>query len=170
MINLKQLLKESDDTIVEKFLSLLPKYDLEFHSWDVGDAAIAFRWRGSTYPTLTDKERIVKVALDRTNIFGHDGNVWIGDPSHPMLNGYVVQAIVTNPEDRGKGKAREILKRILAAADEAGLLLKLEPVPMKDFIKKGQPHLSRLQLQKWYGKYGFKKDPSANIMMREPIK
>ena len=68
MIKLKQLIKKSKDSIIERFISLLPKYDLEFYSWDKGREH-AFQWRGSIYPTITDKEKIVKVALDRTDLF-----------------------------------------------------------------------------------------------------
>lgn len=168
MIKLKTLLHESTDNVIEKFISLLPKYDLEFHSWDNGPEK-AFQWRGGTYPTVMDKEGKVKVALDRTDIFNHDGRVWMGDPSRPMLNGYVIQAIVTDPQHRGKGLASEILKRMIQAADEAGLLLKLEPVPMKDFIKKKEKGLTHVQLKKWYAKHGFEKEPDVNIMTRKPL-
>jgi len=75
---------------------------------------------------------------------------------------------VTDPEHRNKGKAREMLKKVLASADASGITLKLEPVPMKDFIKKKDPKLSLPQLTKWYAKYGFKKSPDANIMTRTP--
>ena len=168
MIKLKSLLKEYDDTVIEKFISLLPKYDLEFYSWDSGKEN-AFQWRGNTYPTITDKEKIVKVALDRTDLFvRRPGEVWLSDPSRPLLHGYVIQAIVTDPQHRGKGKASDILKRILRAADEAGLLLKLEIAPMKDFIKKKEKKLTTPQLQKWYSKQGFEKHPDANLMVRKP--
>lgn len=168
MIKLKSLLLEGNDAIIEKFISLLPKYGLEYHT--PLESKHSFEWRGSIYPTLTNKDHTVKVALDRTDIFGHNGSVWVGDSSRPMLNGYVIQAIVTDPEHRGKGKAKEVLKSILSAADEAGLLLKLEPVPMKDFIKQGDEKLSASQLQKWYSKNGFKKSKEANIMTRNPRK
>jgi len=168
MIKLKTLMNEGSDAMIEKFISLLPKYELEYHSPQ--ESEHAFKWNGGIYPTITDKDKIVKVALDRTDIFSREGSVWVGDPSRPLLNAYVIQAIVTDPEHRGKGKAREILKRILQCADEAGLLLKLEPVPMKDFIKKGQQKLTQPQLQKWYAKYGFEKEPNANIMIRKPSK
>lgn len=168
MLKLKTLLYE-DDEVIEKFISLLPKYDLEFHSWESGDQA--FHWRGNIYPTITDKEHIVKVALDRTDLFvRRPGEVWMGDPSRPLLHGYVIQAIVTDPEHRTKGKASEVLKRVLKAADEAGLLFKLEAAPMSDFIKRGKPKLSRDQLIKWYARHGFKKHPEANLMIREPSK
>jgi GNAT superfamily N-acetyltransferase len=168
MIKLTQLIKESEDSIIERFISLLPKYDLEFHSWDIGREH-AFQWRGNTYPTITDKEKIVKVALDRTDLFvRRPGEVWVGDPSRPLLNGYVIQAIITDPQHRGKGKASEILKRMLKAADEAGLLLKLEAVPMKSFIKRKQPKLSQPQLIKWYSKHGFEKHPESSLMVRKP--
>ena len=94
--------------------------------------------------------------------------MWLGDPSRPLLNGYIIQAIVTDPQHRRKGKASEILKRILKAADEAGLLLKLEAVPMKDFIKQKTPKLSQPQLIKWYSKHGFEKHPDASLMTRKP--
>lgn len=170
MIKLKSLIKEHDDSVIEKFISILPKYDLEYHSWDSGDKSATFQWRNGIYPTITDKDRIVKVGLDRTDIFGRNGNVYVGNSSRPLLNGYVVQAIVTDPQHRGKGKANEILKKILLAADEVGLLLKLEPVPMNDFIKKGDAKLSQPQLTKWYSKHGFEKQPDANIMTRNPKK
>jgi GNAT superfamily N-acetyltransferase len=167
MIRLKSLILEKyDDAVIEKFISLLPKYNLEYHSPQ--ESEHAFKWRGNIYPTITDKEKIVKVALDRTDIFSREGNVWVGDPSRPMLNGYVIQAIVTDPEHRGKGKASDILRRMIKAADEAGLKLKLEPVPMKDFIKKKEKKLTQPQLQKWYSKHGFEKDKGANIMVRNP--
>jgi len=168
MIKLKSLLLEGDDPIIEKFISLLPKYGLEYHA--PLESKHSFEWRGSIYPTVTDTSHTVKVGLDRTDIFGREGNVWVGDPSRPILNGYVIQAIVTDPEHRGKGKAKEALKSMLAAADEAGVLLKLEPVPMKDFIKKGEKKMSQSQLQKWYSKYGFEKSKDANIMTRLPKK
>jgi predicted GNAT family N-acyltransferase len=165
VIKLISLIKEGSDDVIEKFISLLSNYDLNYIS---PEQESAFKWNGSIYPTITDKDNIVKVALDRSNIFGHDGRVFIG--SHPMLNGYVIQAIVTDPNHRGQGKAREILKKILLAANESGLTLKLEPVPMKDFIKKGDKKLSQTQLQKWYSKYGFEKEKDVNIMTRMPKK
>lgn len=168
MIKLKTLLKESNDAIIERFLVLLPNYGLEYHA--PSESEHAFKWRGSIYPTITDKDHTVKVGLDRTDIFGHDGSVWVGDSSRPLLHGYVIQAIVTDPEQRGKGKAKEVLKQMLAAADEAGLLLKLEPVPMKDFIKRGEKKMSTPQLQKWYAKHGFERSKDANIMTRSPKK
>lgn len=170
MIKLQSLLKETDDNIIDRFIKSLPNYGLEFHSWDSGDKNVTFKWKGGTYPTITDKDRIVKVALDRTDIFGHNGNVWLGDPSRPMLNGYVIQAIITDPKHRNKGKARDMLKKVLDAADAAGLLLKLEPVPMKDFIHKKDPKLTHSQLTKWYYRHGFEKSPDANIMTRNPKK
>lgn len=160
----------SGDEVIDKFIALLPNYGLELHTWSVGDKDVAFKWRGSTYPTITDKERSVKVALDRTDIYGHNGDVWMGSASQPLVNGYVIQAIVTDPAQRGKGKAKEMLKQVLRCADEAGLLLKLEPVPMKDFVKKGQASLTKKQLQQWYGRHGFHKDPEVNIMTRTPSK
>lgn len=172
MIKLKTLIIESiDDSVIEKFLSLIPKYGLEYHQPLANDDSLnknAFSWRGSTYPTITDKEHIVQVALDRTDIFGRDGHVWGADPSRPLVNGYVLQAIVTKPEHRGQGKAKDILKKILQAADEAGLLLKLEIAPMKDFIKRGDKKLSRTQLEKWYARHGFQKAKDVNIMTRMP--
>lgn len=170
MLKLRQLLitENRKDEIIEKFISLLPKYGLEFYSWDNNPDNVAFHWRGGTFPTITDKERIVKVALDSTDIFSRRGEVWVGDPTRPLVHGFVIQSIVTDPEHRGKGKAKEMLKKVLAAADEAGLLLKLEPVPMKDFIKRGQKSMSKDQLRKWYGSFGFEKDPEANIMTRKP--
>jgi GNAT superfamily N-acetyltransferase len=169
MIKLKSLIREnSSDAIIEKFIASLPSFGLEYHSWSAGDPSVAVKWRGGVYPTITDAERLVKVALDRTDIFPHNGNVWVGDPSHPMLDGYVIQAIVTDPDHRGKGKAREMLKKVIAAADASGITLKLEPVPMKDFIKKKDQKLSQPQLTKWYAKYGFEKSPEANIMTRKP--
>ena len=168
MISLIKLMNESsDDSVIEKFISFLPKYGLEYHSPQ--ESEHAFKWRGGIYPTITDKDKKVKVALDRTDIFGRNGDVWVGDPSRPMLNGYVIQAIVTDPQNRGKGFATDILKRILKAADEAKLKLKLEPVPMGDFISKKQKGLTKPQLQKWYGKHGFEKDSKANIMTRNPL-
>lgn len=161
---MKSLLTEGDD-IIEKFISLLPKYGMEYHA---PESEHSFHWRGSMYPTVTDKDHFVKIGLDRTNIFNRQGQVWIGDPSRPLLNGFVMQAIVTDPPQRGKGKARETLKALLQSADEAGLLLKLEPVPMKDFIKRGQKSMTKDQLRKWYGSHGFEKDPEANIMTRTP--
>lgn len=166
MIKLKSLLKESNDIVIEKFISVLPKYGLEYHSPE--NSEHAFKWRGGIYPTITDKEKLVKVALDRTDIFARDGNVWKGDPSRPLINGYVIEAIVTDPLHRRRGKATEILRRMIQAADESGLKLKLEPVSMVDFVKKGEKKASKIQLQKWYGKHGFEKDPDANIMTRNP--
>jgi GNAT superfamily N-acetyltransferase len=157
---------EEDDAIIEKFIALLPKYGLEYHS--PMESKHSFEWRGSVYPTVTDKDHTVKVGLDRTDIFGHDGQVWVGDSSRPLLHGYVIQAIVTDPEQRGKGRAKEVLRQLLVAADEAGLLLKLEPVPMKDFIKRREKKMSTPQLQKWYAKHGFEKSKDANLMIRSP--
>lgn len=170
MIKLKQLLIMEDrkDEVIEKFLSLLPKYGLEFYSWDNNPNDVAFHWRGGTYPTITDKEHQVKVALDTTDIFSRRGDVWVGDPSHPLVHGFVIQAIVTDPEQRRKGKAKETPNKVLQAADEAGLFLKLEPAPMKDFIKRGQKGMTIDQLRKWYGSLEFEKDPEANIMTRKP--
>ena len=90
MIRLKSLILEKyDDAVIEKFISLLPKYNLEYHSPQ--ESEHAFKWWGNIYPTITDKEKIVKVVLDRTDIFSREGNVWVGDPADQLLNGYVIQ-------------------------------------------------------------------------------
>ncbi|HOT87954.1 MAG TPA: hypothetical protein PL028_00225 [Bacteroidales bacterium] len=161
---MKSLLIE-EDGVIKKFISLLPKYGLEYHA---PQSKYSFRWQGHMYPTVTDKDHSVKIGLDRTDIFNRNGHVWVGDPTQPLLNGYVIQSIVTNPEQREKGKASEALKSMLQAADEAGLLFRLEPVPMKDFIGPGQKSMNTDHLINWYEKVGFKKLPLANIMIRNP--
>ena len=172
MIKLRTLINETKtDEVIEKFISLLPKYDLEFHSWNTSEKGAALEWRGNTYPTITDKNRLVKVALDNTDIFNHNGHVWVGDPTRPILHGFVIQAIVTDPQHRGKGLASDILRRMLSAADEAKLKLKLEPIPMDSFInkKKKEKGLTKKELINWYIRRGFIKDPEANIMTRNPL-
>jgi len=167
MIRLKSLLRESGDGIIDKFISILPKYGLEFH--DPARSEHAFRRHGYIYPTITDKDHTIKVALDRTDIYVYKGRVWLGDPSQPLKHGYVMQAMVTNPEYRNKGKAKEILKAITAAADEAGFILKLEPAPMIDLMNsKEKRKITTTFLKNLYGKHGFKLEPEGNIMTRIP--
>lgn len=152
---------------LDNFINSLSKYGLEYHGTDSPDA---FKWRNSIYPTITNKEKTVKVGLDRTDIFDRNGDVWVGDPSHPLLNGWVIGAIVTDPEHRGKGEASKVLQQIVKAADECGIMFKGEPVAMKDFIKKGQKSLTRNQLIKWYQRHGFEPNERGNIITRNPKK
>ena len=176
MIKLKSLLvlceEYREDTAIEKFIEALPKYGLRFHLPTIGDDfkpnPEAFSVGGTVYPTVTNANKTVKVALDRTDIFERDGRVWVGSASKQLINGFVMQAIVTDPEHRGRGEARETLKNLLKAADEASLTLKLEVAPIKNFIKRGQKNLTRNQLEKWYAKHGFEKNKNLSIMTRNP--
>jgi GNAT superfamily N-acetyltransferase len=170
MIKLRTILTENNGTgqeLLDKFIVSLDKYGLEYHGTDSPDA---FRWRGNIYPTITNPEKTVKVGLDRTDIFDREGQVWVGDPTCPLLNGWVIQAIVTDPEHRGKGEASKVLSQIVKAADDNGIMFKGEPVPMKDFIKRGQQKLTRNQLIKWYKRHGFEPNERGNIITRNPKK
>ena len=131
----------------------------------------ALRWEGGIYPTISNESGTVKVALDRTDIFERkSGEVWRGDPTAPPPNTYIIQAVVTSPESRGTGEASAVMQRIINMADKSGLTLKLEPVPMKSFVQRGQKAMTKKQLVDWYKRLGFTqaKEGSDAVLIREP--
>ena len=75
-----------------------------------------------------------------------------------------IEALLVDPDKRGKGLAKEALELVTKLADGQGKTLYLEPVQ----LEKGAG-LNERQLQDLYSRYGFKKtSPSGKVMVREP--
>ncbi len=88
------------------------------------------------YSKLLSEVRLA--VLDLSPTMGHDGM----DP-----NGHIINRINTPRDFRGKGHARELMKRCLADADAAGVTLYLWINAYGD--------MSPRQLGAWYKRCGF---------------
>lgn len=131
----------------------------------------AVRIGGSVYPTFVSGDGAVKLAFDTTDIFEKNGEVWIGDPTAPIPDGIVGQAVITDPEKRGQGLASKVIKDLVKVADQYGLRLIFEPAQMKSEVKKGQKALSTKELVAWYKKLGFEqRTPGSDLILeRSPL-
>jgi GNAT superfamily N-acetyltransferase len=139
--------------IINKFVESLPKYNLLLCDTFSPDA---LQCGGNIYPTIMNFDKSVKVGIDRTDIYEYKREVWTGDPAQPLIGALVLTAIVTVPKERGKGKASNVLNAICAAADEAGLTLKLEAIVIPAFAAGGRA-LTLDAIMAWYERYGFVK-------------
>lgn len=80
-------------------------------------------------------------------------------------NEITVEALLVDPNKRGKGLAREALKLVTDLADNQGRTLYLEPVQ----IEKGAG-LNKQQLTDFYARAGFEPtDGTGLVMVRKPI-
>ena len=125
---------------------------------------------GSIYPTLVFANGAVKIALDPTEIYLRNGNVYVGDSSRYSPKQLTVAAIVTNPASRGQGLASQALQALHQAADKAGVTLLGEPVTMKAFVGKNDKSLNQKQLADWYQRHGWSSryPQSKQILWRQP--
>jgi hypothetical protein len=64
--------------------------------------------------------------------------------------------------NKGSGRASKELKRIIKDADDTGVTLRLQAIPI------GDDGLNQKQLVKWYRRHGFKGEPEE--MVRPPMK
>jgi len=79
-----------------------------------------------------------------------------------------VNALLVDPNMRGKGAASKALDSLTKAADQYGVTLYIEPVPIVN-IKEKNFGLDRQQLEDLYKKFGFDfAEDSNNVMVREP--
>jgi hypothetical protein len=79
-----------------------------------------------------------------------------------------VNALLVDQNMRGKGAASKALDNLTKAADQYGVTLYIEPVPIID-IKEKNFGLDRQQLENLYKKFGFDfAENSSKVMVREP--
>jgi len=125
---------------------------------------------GSIYPTLVFANGAVKIALDSTEIYLRNGNVYVGDSSRYNPKQITVAAIVTDPASRGQGLASQALQALHQAADKAGITLLGEPVTMRAFVGKKDKSLNQKQLTDWYQRHGWSSryPQSKQILWRQP--
>ena len=80
----------------------------------------------------------------------------------------VINALLVDQAKRNQGKANEALKNIVDAADQYGVTLYIEPVPMVN-LKEKDFGLDSQQLEDLYKKFGFDfAEDSNKVMVREP--
>ncbi len=84
----------------------------------------------------------------------------IADLTDYYNEGMLITRINVPQKHRGKGHGSKLLKKILIDADKYGVVLWLE------ILESGG--LSKLQLIKWYERYGFKEYKGAGFWRREP--
>lgn len=126
----------------------------------------------SRYPTFVSADGKVMIGFDQVQLYLHNGNVWRADSFSVKADHYNIDGIAVDPASRGSGRATAAMKDIMAAADDLGLTLHLEPVPMNNYIKRGQPRLNQTQLVAWYKRLGFvPQSPDNNrLLVRVPNK
>lgn len=118
---------------------------------------------GYTYCTI--EVAGVKIALSATDIFVHNGHVWLGDSTVRMVDTLVIAGVVTPPKLRRQGHATLAMTELCRAASRAGIVLKLEPAPISSEKARGQRLASVSQLRKFYARFGF---VGTQIMTRQP--
>jgi len=107
----------------------------------------------------------------QNNLTHAGGGVWLGDKAQLELKPgfgreWSLSFIGTQPGDRGKGYASNLLSRITAFADKNNLPITLTVNPVRGEGKKG---LDAKQLTSWYERYGFELNQgSTNRMTRPP--
>lgn len=83
-------------------------------------------------------------------------------------NEMVLEAILVDQEKRGKGIATKAMQELMANADEHGITLYIEPIPLVN-IKEKNFGLDRQQLKDFYKKFGFEfMEGTEKVMVREP--
>ena len=74
-----------------------------------------------------------------------------------------LEALITDPAVRNQGRARQALRDVIGFADQLGLTLYIEPVPLES-----DAGISKDQLSRFYAEFGFvKDDPSGKVLRRE---
>lgn len=121
-----------------------------------------------TYPTIVSPDGKVRIALDATDLFERNGEVWNADPQEWKPDRLTVSAVITDPSARGRGLASAALKQLHEAADALGIRLVLEPRQMPDYA--GKQALTTEQLASWYKRLGYtqQKKGSNLILERQP--
>ena len=80
----------------------------------------------------------------------------------------VINALLVDQAKRNQGKANEALQNIVDAADQYGVTLYIEPVPLVN-LKEKDFGLDSQQLEDLYKKFGFDfAEDSNKVMVREP--
>ena len=80
----------------------------------------------------------------------------------------VINALLVDQAKRNQGKANEALQNIVGAADQYGVTLYIEPVPLVNLREKNFG-LDSQQLEDLYKKFGFDfAEDSNKVMVREP--
>lgn len=125
---------------------------------------------GNIYPTIISPDGFTKVALDATDLFLHDGNVWLGAYHDVKPDRIQLAAIVVDPDHRGQGLASKMIQDIHRVADSIGMTIVGEPVMMKNFVAKKQNFLTTKQLSDWYKRHGWTRrfPESDKILWRQP--
>lgn len=77
-----------------------------------------------------------------------------------------LQSIIVPDEQRREGFGSKALKELCTAADECGVTLSLDVHDMSDIDDEHQ--FSNLELEEWYGRYGFRHDNDQDIYFRVP--
>jgi GNAT superfamily N-acetyltransferase len=114
-------------------------------------------------PYLTFEKNGVRVALSSNNILYEDErgrvNEGYGEP-----NESIIRALIVDPEVRGQGRAKAVLREITDLADQSGTVLYIQPAP----IAGGK--MSVQQLTALYKQFGFvpAKGKSQKVLVREP--
>lgn len=124
---------------------------------------------GTTYATFVSPDGNVKQAVSTDILFERKGEVWRGDPSAGVKDGFTLEIIHTEPSQRGKGLAGKMFRDMIEVADMVGAKLYAEVAPVKSMIKRGEKSLSKNDLLKWYESLGFKRVGSS-LIERDPQK
>jgi GNAT superfamily N-acetyltransferase len=121
----------------------------------------AFELGHMRYPTFIRAG--VRVAIQSGRCLGEDrGTAMIYDSDRTDV---VVWGLRTEATSRRKGLARAAMMEILACADETGVTLFLEPVPLE------KSAANRAALQAFYASLGFSPTgPKCVVMERAPAK
>ena len=126
----------------------------------------ALEHQGSRYPTFVSADGKVKLAVSRDTYFERGpGEVFRGDLSSFIKDGFTLEIITTDPKSRGAGLAGKVMRDVVDASDVSGAKLYGEVAPVKTMA--GKKALTRNQLHKWYAKLGFKKT-GLSLIEREP--
>lgn len=117
-------------------------------------------------PHRTFEKGPLRIALSPQRVLFTSGNaVQYG---HGESNEMVLEAILVDQEKRGKGIATEAMQELVANADEHGITLYIEPIPLVN-IKEKNFGLDRQQLEDFYKKFGFEfMEGTEKVMVREP--
>ena len=121
--------------------------------------------KGDT-PHRTFEKGPLRIALSPQKILFVDRNAV--NYGYGESNEMVLEAILVDQDKRGKGIATEAMQELVANADEHGITLYIEPIPLVN-IKEKNFGLDRQQLEDFYKKFGFEfMEGTEKVMVREP--
>jgi hypothetical protein len=105
----------------------------------------------------------VRVAISSSVLGVERGNVIKYNADEGEIT---IEALITDPSERGKGKANSALKDVIAIADQLGKTLYIEPVQLEK-----NSGMTSNQLANFYKRNGFvNADSSGKVLIREPEK